>query len=247
MPDDLIDRFRQRRPPGPGAPAQPAPPAAKAWPTSSPASAPPRSNPASSPSPAAAASARARWSASSSKSSVRTGRRWRCWPATRKVRCRGGALLGDRFRMPSQPDDDGVFIRSLAAAGGRGAIADNLDAMVPPAGGVRLRRDPDRNRRRRAGDTAVHDLADVVVLLVQPETGDDIQWEKAGLLEVADVVVIHKADLPGAAAVEGQVRQTLALSGGKTAAGAARQLAQRRGDRGALAGAARAAAAPRGR
>ena len=54
-----------------------------------------------------------------------------------------------------------------------------------------------------------------MVLLVQPETGDDIQWEKAGLLEVADVVVVHKADLPGAAAVEGQVRQTLALSGGR--------------------------------
>src|SRR5881396_3500678 len=42
----------------------------------------------------------------------------------------GGALLGDRFRMPSGPDDDGVFIRSLAAAGGRGALADHLDAMI---------------------------------------------------------------------------------------------------------------------
>jgi len=46
------------------------------------------------------------------------------------------------------------------------------------------------------GDTAVRALADVVVLLLQPETGDDLQWEKAGVLEVADVVVIHKADCP---------------------------------------------------
>ena len=64
------------------------------------------------------------------------------------------------------------------------------------------------------GDTAVRELADAVVLLLQPESGDDIQWEKAGLLEVADIIVIHKADLPGASALESQVRQTLALSGG---------------------------------
>ncbi len=53
------------------------------------------------------------------------------------------------------------------------------------------------------GDTAVRDLADVVVLLVQPESGDELQWEKAGLLEVADVVVVHKADLAGADRTEG--------------------------------------------
>jgi putative protein kinase ArgK-like GTPase of G3E family len=54
-----------------------------------------------------------------------------------------------------------------------------------------------------------------VVLLVQPETGDDLQWEKAGLLEVADLIVIHKADLPGAEAVEAQLRRTLDLPGVK--------------------------------
>jgi putative protein kinase ArgK-like GTPase of G3E family len=59
----------------------------------------------------------------------------------------------------------------------------------------------------------VREAADVVVLLLQPEAGDDIQWEKAGLLEVADVVVVHKADLPGAERVEGQVRTLLNLPG----------------------------------
>jgi putative protein kinase ArgK-like GTPase of G3E family len=58
----------------------------------------------------------------------------------------------------------------------------------------------------------VRSLVDGVVLLLQPETGDDLQWEKAGLFEVADVLVIHKADLPGAERVEAQVRATLALS-----------------------------------
>jgi putative protein kinase ArgK-like GTPase of G3E family len=62
------------------------------------------------------------------------------------------------------------------------------------------------------GDTVVRELADVVVLLLQPETGDDLQWEKAGLLEVSDVIVIHKADLPGAERVEAQVLSALALS-----------------------------------
>src|SRR5207248_2596982 len=59
--------------------------------------------------------------------------------------------------------------------------------------------------------TSVRDLVDVVVLLLQPETGDDLQWEKAGVLEVADLIVVHKADLPGAAHVEAQVRSMLAL------------------------------------
>jgi putative protein kinase ArgK-like GTPase of G3E family len=49
---------------------------------------------------------------------------------------------------------------------------------------------------------------------LQPETGDDLQWEKAGLLEVSDVIVIHKADLPGAERVEAQVLSALSLSPG---------------------------------
>jgi LAO/AO transport system ATPase len=126
----------------------------------------------------------------------------------------GGALLGDRFRMPSRPDDDGVFIRSLAAAGGHGALAEHLvpllqllevygfDVILVETVGA------------GQGDTVVRDLVDVLVLLLQPETGDDLQWEKAGLLEVADVIAIHKADLPGAERVEAQVLATLALSAG---------------------------------
>src|SRR5438093_1188642 len=66
------------------------------------------------------------------------------------------------------------------------------------------------------GDTAVRGLADVLVLLLQPETGDDLQWEKAGLFEVADVIVVHKADMPGAERVEAQVLATLALGDGPT-------------------------------
>ena len=126
----------------------------------------------------------------------------------------GGALLGDRFRMPSRPDDDGVFIRSLAAAGGRGALADHLDALTRLLEAFGFDVVLIETVGAGQGDTAVLELADVLVLLVQPETGDDLQWEKAGLLEVADVVVVHKSDLPGADRVEAQVLTTLGLSAG---------------------------------
>jgi LAO/AO transport system ATPase len=126
----------------------------------------------------------------------------------------GGALLGDRFRMPSRPDDDGVFIRSLAAAGGRGALADHLDALARLLAAFGFDVVLIETVGAGQGDTVVRALADVLVLLVQPETGDDLQWEKAGLLEVSDVVVVHKADLPGADRVEAQVLNTLGLSAG---------------------------------
>jgi LAO/AO transport system kinase len=123
----------------------------------------------------------------------------------------GGALLGDRFRMPAQPDD-GVFIRSLAAAGGRGALAEHLDALVRLLEAFGFDLVLIETVGAGQGDTAVRDLVDVLVLLLQPETGDDLQWEKAGLLEVADVVVIHKADMPGTERVESQVLSSLGLS-----------------------------------
>jgi LAO/AO transport system ATPase len=126
----------------------------------------------------------------------------------------GGALLGDRFRMPARPDDDGVFIRSLAAAGGRGAVAEHLGPLIHLCEVFGFDVVLVETVGAGQGDTAVRALVDVLVLLLQPETGDDLQWEKAGLLEVADVVVIHKADLPGAERVEAQVLTTLALSAG---------------------------------
>jgi triphosphoribosyl-dephospho-CoA synthase len=123
----------------------------------------------------------------------------------------GGALLGDRFRMPSQPDE-GVFIRSLATASGRGTVAEHLDAMVRLLEAYGFDVVLVETVGAGQGDTAVRDVVDVVVLLLQPETGDDLQWEKAGILEVADIVVLQKADLPGAERVEAQVRAALGWS-----------------------------------
>jgi len=125
----------------------------------------------------------------------------------------GGALLGDRFRMPSRPDDDGVFIRSLSAPGGHGAIAQHIAALVAIFEAFGFDVVLLETVGAGQGDTIVRDLADVVVLLLQPETGDDLQWEKAGVLEIADIIAIHKADLPGAERVEAQVRGALDLPG----------------------------------
>jgi LAO/AO transport system kinase len=126
----------------------------------------------------------------------------------------GGALLGDRFRMPIRADDEGVFIRSLAATAGRGAVADHLRDLVRILEAFGFDVILVETVGAGQGDTTVHDLADITVLLLQPETGDDLQWQKAGLLEVADIIAIHKADLPQAEQLEAQVRAALTLSNG---------------------------------
>jgi LAO/AO transport system ATPase len=123
----------------------------------------------------------------------------------------GGALLGDRFRMPSEPDD-GVFIRSIATAGGHGAVAEHLEPMIHVLECFGFDTVILETVGAGQGDTNVRDLADVVVLLLQPEAGDELQWEKAGVLEVADIIAIQKADLPGAESTEAQVRNILGLS-----------------------------------
>jgi LAO/AO transport system ATPase len=124
----------------------------------------------------------------------------------------GGALLGDRFRMPSRPNDAGVFIRSLAAPSGRQAVADHLDLIVTVCAEFGFDFVLIETVGAGQGDTAVRSVADAVVLLLQPETGDELQWEKAGVLEVADAIVVHKADLPGADKTVAQVKSALELA-----------------------------------
>jgi LAO/AO transport system ATPase len=127
----------------------------------------------------------------------------------------GGALLGDRIRMPNRPADEAVFIRSVATPGGRSGVAPNVERMI----GLFCRFGFDtvivETVGAGQGDTAVRDVADVVIVLVQPETGDELQWEKAGLLEIADIVVVHKADLASAERVESQLRELLNMPGSR--------------------------------
>jgi LAO/AO transport system kinase len=106
----------------------------------------------------------------------------------------GGSLLGDRARIEAQPDDRGVFIRSTAAAGrlgglapatraAAGALAAAFDVVVIETVGV------------GQSETEVADVADTVAVVVQPGSGDVLQFLKAGIMEVPDVLVVTKSDL----------------------------------------------------
>ncbi len=110
----------------------------------------------------------------------------------------GGALLGDRIRMEERTLDSGVYIRSMASRGSHGGLAraaiDACDAM--DACGI------DEILVETVGvGQAEYDVvsaADTVLVVLCPGAGDGIQAMKAGILEVADVLVVNKADLPGA-------------------------------------------------
>jgi putative protein kinase ArgK-like GTPase of G3E family len=108
--------------------------------------------------------------------------------------------------------DDGIFIRSLAALSGHGALADHLDVIIQLLEVFGFDVIFLETVGSGQGDVQVREFSDVVVLLLQPESGDDVQWEKAGILECADIVVIHKSDLPAADQIAAQVRAALDLS-----------------------------------
>lgn len=128
----------------------------------------------------------------------------------------GGALLGDRTRLRTDPSDLGVFVRSLAARDRLGGLA---AAAFPSM--VLLRAMFDRVIVETVGvgqsETAVAGLADLTILCVPPGAGDEVQHMKAGILEIPDLVVVTKADLGGPAA-RTRAGLTAALSLGERAA-----------------------------
>src|SRR5215216_3151198 len=110
----------------------------------------------------------------------------------------GGSLLGDRARIDHDPRDDGVLIRSTAAGGRVGglapatreaaeALAAAFDVVVVETVGV------------GQSETDVEDVCDTVAVVVQPASGDVLQFLKAGIMEVPDLLVVTKADLGDAA------------------------------------------------
>ncbi|MEJ3657098.1 methylmalonyl Co-A mutase-associated GTPase MeaB [Actinomycetes bacterium KLBMP 9759] len=125
----------------------------------------------------------------------------------------GGALLGDRVRMAEHATDDGVFIRSMAARGHLGGIAwatpqalrvldaAGCDVVLIETVGV------------GQSEIEVVALADTTVVLLAPGMGDGVQAAKAGILEVADVFVVNKADRDGAAQTVRDLRHMLSYGG----------------------------------
>ena len=128
----------------------------------------------------------------------------------------GGALLGDRVRMQDHATDDGVFIRSMASRGHLGGLswatpqalrvlsAAGCDVVLVETVGV------------GQAEVEVASLADTTLVLLAPGMGDGIQAAKAGILEVADVFVVNKADRDGADTVVRDLRYMLSLGERRT-------------------------------
>jgi len=124
----------------------------------------------------------------------------------------GGALLGDRIRMQAHATDDRVFIRSMANRGQLGGLA----AATPQAIRVLEAVGFDLILVETVGvgqdEVDIASLADSVVVLLAPGMGDAIQAAKAGILEVADLFVVNKADKPDAQLVVRDLRNMIALA-----------------------------------
>jgi LAO/AO transport system ATPase len=132
----------------------------------------------------------------------------------------GGALLGDRVRMQDHATDDGVFIRSMAARGHLGG----LSAAVPQALRVLDAAGCDIVLVETVGvgqaEVEIASLADTTAVLLAPGMGDGIQAAKAGILEIADVFVVNKADRDGADQVARDLRYMQSLGGRHSEPGA---------------------------
>ncbi|MEA2637333.1 MAG: GTPase [Chloroflexota bacterium] len=119
----------------------------------------------------------------------------------------GGAILGDRVRMVRHTLDPGVFIRSMAARGhlgGLAAAAREAIRLIDASG-------RDRCLLETVGvgqsELEVMETADTTVVVTTPSSGDAVQIIKAGILEIADIFVVNKADLPGASKVVRDLRE----------------------------------------
>ena len=123
----------------------------------------------------------------------------------------GGALLGDRVRMDRHTEDDGVFVRSLAARGALGGLSEAAEAacdVFDAAGfGVVIVETVGVGQ----GEIDVAEATDTTLVVLVPESGDAVQALKAGLMEVADVFAVNKADKPEASNLARALRAMLHL------------------------------------
>ncbi len=127
----------------------------------------------------------------------------------------GGALLGDRVRMQAYAADDGVFIRSMAARGHAGGLAATSAAAAAAFDAAGFDVVLLETVGTGQSEVEVAAAADTTVVLEAPEMGDEVQAIKAGLLEVADIVVVNKGDRPGAQRTAAQLRAMLVPAVGR--------------------------------
>jgi LAO/AO transport system kinase len=127
----------------------------------------------------------------------------------------GGALLGDRIRMQGHVDDGGVYIRSMATRGHLGGLAESARDAVSLLSIAAFDRVLVETVGVGQSEVEIMGLAEVVVLVVGPSWGDQIQADKAGIVEIADVFVVNKGDRPGVNDVERALREASEARGVK--------------------------------
>ena len=123
----------------------------------------------------------------------------------------GGALLGDRVRMQEHATDEAVFIRSMATRGHLGGLAAATPQAIRVLDAAGFELIVIETVGVGQAEVAIASLADSVVVLVAPGMGDAIQAAKAGILEVADLFAVNKADKPDTQQVVRDLRNMLAL------------------------------------
>ncbi|MGE5926698.1 MAG: methylmalonyl Co-A mutase-associated GTPase MeaB [Gemmatimonadota bacterium] len=126
----------------------------------------------------------------------------------------GGALLGDRIRMESIALDSGVFIRSMATRGSLGGLATTTREVCDVLDAAAFDRIVIETVGVGQSELDVGRSADSTVLVLVPESGDGIQTLKSGIMEIADVFVVNKADRPGAEKLRQEIEVTLGIRQG---------------------------------
>jgi len=124
----------------------------------------------------------------------------------------GGALLGDRLRMMIGTPEEDFFIRSLSSGSTQGGLAPHCRTVVDLLSGFGFDYCLVETVGAGQSDVAIRDVADHVVLLLMPESGDAVQFSKAGIMEIAGCFVLNKCDLPGADATEAQLLNSIGTS-----------------------------------
>ena len=124
----------------------------------------------------------------------------------------GGAILGDRIRMRDLAGDRGVFIRSMASRGALGGLSRRTADLVEALDAAGYRRIFIETVGAGQAEVDIARTADTTLVVEAPSMGDDIQALKAGILEIADILVVNKSDLPNAAATERALRASLELA-----------------------------------
>jgi LAO/AO transport system kinase len=125
----------------------------------------------------------------------------------------GGALLGDRLRMIQHSNDPDVFIRSIANRGHLGGLSLSTHEIVDLLQAAGMEIIIIETVGVGQSEVDIVNVADVVLMVLNPDSGDEIQIFKAGIIEIADIFVVNKADLAGSEGKVSEIRNYFALSG----------------------------------